>query len=311
MKILTVLEEKFATAGLDFKTFGDEVISKLNEIEIDDTIGGEFQSKLKTSFLTAVEAENSSSIIDKVKDSEHKKARKAVLDSLDSSIAEHANILNNEELKEYGEQDTSVKKNKYLLGKYREKIAQAKSLDTDADKKALEKNLEDYKTLVSKDYISKTDVEVKDRELAELKRELKTLERTTVNDHILSLASRSGILNEQVLQYDKDISDSMIQGAVTKYLNTQTFGIDRVKAKIVLDKASGRVILRQDSADDISVAVDGKILTVDDVVKASIKEYNLHKKSEATEPNVVTFGKADGKADTSSLFVAAADRSWV
>jgi hypothetical protein len=308
MKILSVLEEKFATAGLDFKSFGEEVISKLNEIEIDDTVGSEFQTKLKTSFLTQLEAENSSSIIDKVKDAEHKKARKATLDSLDSSIGEHINILDNDELKEYSEQDGSVKKNKYLLGKYKEKIALAKSLDTDADKKALEKNLEDYKALVSKDYIPKTDVEGKDKEISEIKNKLKKLEKTTVSDHILSLASRSGILNDQVLQYDKEISDGMIQGAVSKYLNTQTFGIDKVKAKIVLDEASGRVVLRQDSTEDIGVAVDGKILTVDDVVKASIKEYNLHKKTEEKDENIVSFGGV-GKPDK-GVFMQAASKLW-
>jgi uncharacterized protein YaiE (UPF0345 family) len=276
MKFTQLLEGKIKANGFDTSKLGEDTLAKLNEVEIDDTLGAEILTAINGNLISRLEAENQPDLFEKYKDKWHKEARKAVLDSLDASMAESINALNDEEVQEYNLADGSVKKNKYLLGKLKEKIAKAnESGASDADKKALEQHLAEFKDKVSKDYVPKTETEVYTNEIKELKKSLKKLEETTINDHIGSVAVRSGILNDTFK--DSELLEGTVLIAVNKYLETEAFG-ESTKGKIVLE--NGRVYVRNDKDASMSIVVEEKILTVDELVKKALIKYNLHKKSD-------------------------------
>jgi hypothetical protein len=283
MKFTQLLEGKIKANGFDTSKLGEETLAKLNEVEIDDTLGAEILTAINSNLISRLEAENQPDLFDKHKDKWHKEARKAVLDSLDASMAESINALNDEEVQEYNLADGSVKKNKYLLGKLKEKIAKAKeSGASDADKKALEQHLAEFKEKVSKEYVPKTETEVYTNEIKDLKKSLKKLEETTINDHIGSLAVRSGILNDTLK--DSELLEGTVLIAVSKYLESEAFG--ESKGKIVLE--NGRVYVRNDKDATMSIVVEEKILTVDELVKKALIKYNLHKKSDDTTQKFVS-----------------------
>lgn len=277
------------------KLLGDS-ISTL-EIGLDENV----EKAIKSNLLTLTEAENTESIVLKNKDRWHKEGMKSLLDSFDSALEGHLSVLDEVP-------DNTKDKAKAVLTKYKDRLSdldtqlnelktklndgisdtEAKSLiaqkeaevkrmkETHVPKAEIEALNQQIKMLKDT-YVPKETAEMTAKELKKAKAELEKLNTITQREQVVSAAMKSKILREDIA--DSPIADVIIYEAVNKYLDSKTFN-DNVKAKFTLDPDTRRVVLRQRKAEDLSIAVDGKVLTVDDVIADALIEYKLNKKSD-------------------------------
>lgn len=313
MKFKALIGDKLTQAGLDFSKLGEEVLSAL-ELEVDDTVAEEAKNLLKTNLLTRTEAENDSTLVEKHKDTWHKQARKGVLDSIDSQIKGLDSVLTESEKAEYEALDT-VKKNAFLIKKNQEHIKELKSKivnsDSDAESKAFKKELEDYKELVTRDFVTKTSISELQSENQSIKSKLQKFEENTWTEQITGLAVKSNTLDPKI---DPEIMDDVVSAVVKKYLANHELGTGNVKGKIVLD-SNGKVTLRQaDSTEEMAIIESGKPLTVKEIVVRAIQKYNLSKKQDEHEEEEFKFDVEKDK-DKSPTFKfkpsdAELERAW-
>lgn len=284
MKLIEVLEAKLQPVISLKQTLGDKY-AELESIELPDDKAEE----LKKQILTLAEAQNSPSLFETHKDNWHKQGKKAALDSLDSSFAEHLPLLNDNEKAEFEALEGSVKKNKYLLSKLKSRVSNS---DTNAEKLALEAEYNGLKAKIESEYVPKNAIDEYKQKVSALDSTLKNIESTMVKDHVVSSAVKSGILSESTA--NSELLDEIVHSAVNRYLESTEFGAEKVKGKIFVNRETGRVVLRQDKNTDISIAEDGKVLSIDDIVKRAITKYNLQKKSDSPDGVVRTVVPANG-----------------
>lgn len=279
MNIKAILESKLDSDKL--VKLGESNLAKLSEITIEDEVADD----LKSALLSLTEAENSPTIVGKNKDKWHKEALKGFMDSIDSTTAEHLSVLG-EEIPT----DTKTK-NKAILTAYKTKLealnsevetlkAKVKEGVSDADSKALIAAKEAEIADLKKSYIPADSVKAIKEENDEIKRELESFKKASIREKITNSAIKSGIL----IDLNPDLLDDVVYGATKKYLEKTTFGTEGVKAKLVLDKATKQLVIRNASDESMSIAIDNSILTVDKLVKDALVEFGLNKKSDTNEP---------------------------
>lgn len=283
MNIKAILESKLDSDKL--VKLGEDNLAKLSEITIEDEVADD----LKSALLSLTEAENSPTIVGKNKDKWHKEALKGFMDSIDSTTAEHLSVLG-EEIPT----DTKTK-NKAILTAYKTKLealnsevetlkAKVKEGVSDADSKALIAAKEAEIADLKKSYIPADSVKAIKEENDEIKRELESFKKATIREKITNSAIKSGIL----IDLNPELVDDVVYGAVKKYVETEVFGTEKVRAKLVLDKSTKQLVVRNASDESMSVVVDGSTtLTIDSLTKSALIKYGLNKKSD--NPDHVPF----------------------
>lgn len=278
--IRVILESKLDS---DTKVkIGEANLAKLSEITLeDDTV-----EAVKAALLSLTEAENSPTIVGKNKDKWHKEALKGFMDSIDSTTAEHLSVLG-EEIPT----DTKAK-NKAILTAYKAKLdglkeevetlrVKVKDGVSDADSKALIAAKEAEILELKKTHIPADSVKVYKDENEDIKKELESFKKASIREKITNAAMKSGIL----IDINPELLDDIVYGAAKKYVETEVFGTEKVKAKLVLDKATKQLVIRNASDESMSVAVDGSTtLTIDSLVKSALIKYGLNKKSDNPDP---------------------------
>lgn len=269
----SILESKL---GSEITKIGEDNLAKLETIGFEEEVGSLF----KTSLLSLTEAETTPSIIQKNKDAWHREAKKSMMDSFDSIIEPHTNVLTEIPA------DTKDKHKAVLLA-YKEKTQsleeQVKSLlekvqsgVSEADTKALLKEKDEEIKRLKDTYIEKDSVKGIEDEVKTLKREIESYTRHSVKNTVVGTAIKSGLLKD----LNPELLDDIVWTAVKKYNENAVYGLDSVKAEIVFDKDTKQVAVRQKGDNSISVTKDGKIISVDDIVKAAINHFDLSKKSD-------------------------------
>ena len=276
MNLRAILESKLGSETT--VKLGEANLAKLSEI----IIGDEEAETVKNTLLSLTEAENSPTIVLKNKDKWHKEAKKAFMDSIDSTLADHLELL--------GETiPTETKdKSKGIVTAYKTKVdALSQELATlkkdgvsDADSKALIQAKELEIVDLKKNYVPSETVKAYKDENDEIKKELDSFKRASIKEKITNSAIKSGILND----FSVDIVDDIVYGAVKKYTETELFGAEKVKSKLILDKATKQLVVRNASDESMSVVANGEILTIDELVKSALIKYGLNKKSENNQP---------------------------
>lgn len=277
--IRAILESKVDSDKL--VKLGEDNLAKLSEITIEDEVA----SELKTLLLSLTEAENSPTIVGKNKDKWHKEALKGFMDSIDSTTAEHLSVLE-EEIPT----DTKTK-NKAILTAYKTKLdtlknevetlrTKVKEGVSDADSKALIAAKEAEIADLKKSYIPADSVKAIKDENEDIKKELESFKRASIREKITNSAIKSGIL----IDLNPELLDDVVYGAAKKYIEKTTFGNEGIKAKLILDKSTKQLVIRNSSDESMSIVVDGSVLTVDKLVKDALVEFGLNKKSDKHEP---------------------------
>lgn len=276
--IRAILESKVDSEKL--VKLGEDNLAKLSEITIEDEVA----SELKTLLLSLTEAENSPTIVGKNKDKWHKEALKGFMDSIDSTTAEHLSVLG-EEIPT----DTKAK-NKAILTAYKTKLdtlkdevetlkTKVKEGVSDADSKALIAAKEAEIADLKKSYIPADSVKAIKDENEDIKKELESFKRASIREKITNSAIKSGIL----IDLNPELLDDVVYGAAKKYIEKTTFGSEGIKAKLILDKSTKQLVIRNSSDESMSIVVDGSVLTVDKLVKDALVEFGLNKKSDKHE----------------------------
>ena len=278
MTLKEVLEAKLKNV-VDLQKIGEDNLAKLNEIGLDDELAEGF----KVGLLSLVEAENSSSIVEKNKDAWHKATLKGFYDSLDSQIAEHESLLGDEEY------SSTKDKHKALLSAYKQALAD-KQATIDELKQKVENGISDSDSkalLAAKDaeiaqlkssYVPKEEAQAEKEELSKLKREIREINKISLEDQVLSSAIQSKLLDG--IQVAPNLHKVLVLESVNQYLREAEFGIDKVRAELLLDPSTRRVIVRNKSNKEMSVVEDGKIVSVEDIVKSALVKTGLNVKKD-------------------------------
>jgi|Laugrespbdmm15dd_1035085.scaffolds.fasta_scaffold00076_6 hypothetical protein len=287
MNIRAILESK-----LDSETkvkLGEANLAKLSEITLEDDVA----ESIKAALLSLTEAENSPAIVGKNKDKWHKETLKGFMDSIDSTTSDHLSVLGEEV-------PTDTKsKNKAILSAYKTKVdTLSQELATlkkdgvsDADSKALVQAKEAEIADLKKNYVPSETIKVVKDENDDLKRELESFKKASIKEKITNSAIKSGIL----IDLNPELVDDVVYGAAKKYIEKSTFGNEKAKVKLMLDKATKQLVIRNASDESMSIVVDGSILTVDKLIKDALVEFGLNKKSENDNPKEFQFKNQDNK----------------
>jgi len=278
--IRVILESKLDS---DTKVkIGEDNLAKLSEITLEDDTA----EAVKAALLSLTEAENSPTIVGKNKDKWHKEALKGFMDSIDSTTAEHLSVLGEEV-----PTDTKAK-NKAILTAYKTKLdglkeevetlkVKVKDGVSDADSKALIAAKEAEISELKKTHIPADSVKVYKDENEDIKKELESFKKASIREKITNAAMKSGIL----IDINPELLDDIVYGAAKKYVETEVFGTEKVKAKLILDKNTKQLVIRNASDESMSVVVDGSTtLTIDTLVKSALIKYGLNKKSDNPDP---------------------------
>ena len=277
--IRVILESKLDSEKL--VKLGEANLAKLSEITIEDDIADDVKSAL----FSLTEAENSPTIVGKNKDKWHKEALKGFMDSIDSTTAEHLSVLEEEV-------PTDTKsKNKAILTAYKTKLeslkgevetlkSKVKDGVSDADSKALIQAKEAELSELKKTHVPLESVKAYKEENEEIKKELESFKRASIKEKITNAAIKSGIL----IDLNPELLDDVVYGAAKKYVETELFGTEKVKAKLILDKITKQLVIRNATDESMSVVSDGSVLTIDSLVKSALIKYGLNKKSDNPEP---------------------------
>jgi hypothetical protein len=297
MNLLQILDEKLQ-GSVDIKTLLGENAQSLEGISFDD----ENTQKIKQSIFNQSEAESSPVIIGKVRDTENKAARKAVLDSIDSVITQHAQVLE-------VQPDNTKDKTKAILDYYKAQVdtltnenalmaEKLKNGITDADSKAIiqEKDSEIKQMKLSyvpkdqvvllqaeldklkKTFIAKEDYDAMKNELKETKKKVEKLDKLTYEDQIVSKALTGNYLSEDIKS--SELMDVTVLAAVNKYVDSEVFGSQGLKAVLKLNEVTRKLEVRQEQDVTLPISLDGKILTVEDVINKALVKYNIHSKGQ-------------------------------
>jgi hypothetical protein len=86
------------------------------------------------------------------------------------------------------------------------------------------------------------------------------------------------MLSESVLSMPSKTAESLILAAVNTYLEEKKLGIEGVSAKLILDEDTRKIIVRQVKDETSGVAVDGKTIGLDDVIREALQYSNIHNK---------------------------------
>lgn len=278
--IRVILESKLDS---DTKVkIGEDNLAKLSEITLEDDTA----EAVTAALLSLTEAENSPTIVGKNKDKWHKEALKGFMDSIDSTTAEHLSVLG-EEIPT----DTKAK-NKAILTAYKAKLdglkeevetlrVKVKDGVSDADSKALIAAKEAEISELKKTHIPVDSVKVYKDENEDIKKELESFKKASIREKITNAAMKSGIL----IDINPELLDDIVYGAAKKYVETEVFGAEKVKAKLILDKNTKQLVIRNASDESMSVVVDGSTtLTIDTLIKSALIKYGLNKKSDNPDP---------------------------
>lgn len=277
--IRAILESKLDS---DTKVkLGEANLAKLSEITLED----ETAEAVKAALLSLAEAENSPTIVGKNKDKWHKEALKGFMDSIDSTTAEHLSVLGEEV-----PTDTKAK-NKAILTAYKTTLdtlkgevealkSKVKEGVSDADSKALIAAKELEISELKKTHVPLESVKVYKEENEDIKKELESFKRASIKEKITNSAIKSGIL----IDLNPELVDDVVYGAAKKYVETELFGTEKVKAKLVLDKNTKQLVIRNAADESMSVVSDGSVLTIDSLVKSALIKYGLNKKSDNPDP---------------------------
>jgi hypothetical protein len=279
MNIKAILESKLDSETL--VKLGEANLAKLSEITIEDDIA----EGVKSNLFSLTEAENSPTIVGKNKDKWHKEAKKAFMDSIDSTLADHLELLGDTIPTE------TKDKSKGIVTAYKAKVESLKSeVETlkskvkegvsDADSKALIAAKEAEISELKKTHIPAESVKAYKDENEDIKKELESFKKASIREKITNSAMKSGIL----IDLNPELVDDVVYGAAKKYIETEVFGTEKVKAKLVLDKNTKQLIIRNSSDESMSVVSDGIVLTIDSLVKSALIKYGLNKKSENPDP---------------------------
>lgn len=269
-----ILESKLDSDKIS--KFGEDNLAKLSEVALDE----ETVELVKSSLLSTVEAENSTAIYEKNKDKWHKEINKGILDSFDAQLKEHESLVEGKTF-----ENTKVK-NKEILSTYKATVDSLKreveSLTQkikegvgDAEAKALIKEKELEIESLKKTYVPADSVSELKNENIDLKRELESFKKNSIKSSITGSAVKSGILTPM----NQELMEDVVYSAVKKLVQSETFGIDKSKAKIVLDKHLG-VVVRNEKDESMAVTEDGQVLTLDKLVQKALIKYGLNKKAE-------------------------------
>jgi hypothetical protein len=280
MNIRAILESKLDSETL--VKLGEGNLTKLSEVEIEDEIA----EGVKSSLLSLTEAENSPLIVGKNKDKWHKEAKKAFMDSIDSTLADHLDLLGDTVPTE------TKDKSKGIVTAYKAKVeslkeevetlkSKVKEGVSDADSKALIQAKELEISELRKTHIPSESVKAYKEEIEDTKRELESFKRASIREKITNSAIKTGIL----IDLNPELLDDVVYGAAKKYIETEEFGAEKVKAKLVLDKNTKQLVIRNAADESMSIAIDGStVLTIDALVKSALIKYGLNKKSDNKEP---------------------------
>lgn len=282
MNIKAILESKLDSEKL--VKLGEANLAKLSEITIEDDVADD----LKSALLSLTEAENSPSIVSKNKDKWHKEAKKAFMDSIDSTLADHLELLGDTVPTE------TKDKSKGIVTAYKAKVEslnqeleslklKVKDGVSDADSKALIQAKELEILELKKTHVPSDTIKAIKDENEVIKKELESFKRASIKEKITNSAIKSGIL----IDLNPEIVDEVVNSSVKKYLERVTFGNDASKAKILIDKVTKQVVVRNAADETMSIVSNGKILTIDDITKDALIEFDLNKKSD--NPNPVPF----------------------
>jgi hypothetical protein len=266
--IFNILEGLTSKVGVKLQDYiGEDLLAKINEVELDETKATELKDKLK-GLMNKTEAETNPDIHTLKKDQWHKEARKSLNDQYDLVSKEQEELLNDTEKDEYNALETSVKKTKFLFSKLKDKI---KNADTDAEKKAIKKEYDDLKLKIDADYLPKSSLLDKDKEINDLRKQLKSFETSYVKDHIVRLASTQKIAEN----YRNELLDDIVLGAVNKYIESESFGDSKISAKISYNKETNRVEVKNKADETLAISVNGNILTTEELVKGALQKYKI------------------------------------
>lgn len=269
-----ILESKLDSEKIS--KLGEDNLAKLSEVALDE----ETVEVLKTSLLSQVEAENSTSIYEKNKDKWHKEINKGILDSFDAQLKEHESLVEGKTF------ENTKAKNKEILSAYKATVDSLKrEVETltqkikdgvgDAEAKALLREKELEIDSLKKTYVPAGSVSELKNENIDLKRELETFKKNSIKSSITGAAVKSGLLTPM----NQELMEDVVYSAVKKLIQTETFGVEKVKAKIILDKQLG-VIVRNEKDETMAVVENNKGLTLDDLVQKALMKYGLNKKNE-------------------------------
>jgi hypothetical protein len=280
MNIKAILESKLDSETL--VKIGETNLAKLSELEIEDEIA----EGVKSALLSLTEAENSPTIVGKNKDKWHKEAKKAFMDSIDSTLADHYELLGDTiptETKDKSKGIVTAYKAKVDALKEEVETLRVKVKDgvSDADSKALIAAKEAEISELKKTHIPADSVKVYKDENEDIKKELESFKKASIREKITNAAMKSGIL----IDINPELLDDIVYGAAKKYVETEVFGAEKVKAKLILDKNTKQLVIRNASDESMSVVVDGSTtLTIDALVKSALIKYGLNKKSDNPDP---------------------------
>lgn len=279
MNIKAILESKLDSETL--VKIGEGNLAKLAELEIEDDIA----EGVKSALLSLTEAENSPTIVGKNKDKWHKEALKGFMDSIDSTFEDHLYILGDVKPKDTKEKSkTIVTAYKAKVDSLKEEVeilkAKVKDGVSDADSKALIQAKELEISELKKTHIPAESVKVYKDENDDIKKELESFKKASIKEKITNSAIKSGIL----IDLNPELLDDVVYGAAKKYVETELFGTEKVKAKLVLDKNTKQLVIRNASDETMSVVSDGTVLTIDSLVKSALIKYGLNKKSDNPDP---------------------------
>lgn len=279
MNIKAILESKLDSETL--VKIGEGNLAKLAELEIEDDIA----EGVKSALLSLTEAENSPTIVGKNKDKWHKEALKGFMDSIDSTFEDHLDILGDVKPKDTKEKSkTIVTAYKAKVDSLKEEVeilkAKVKDGVSDADSKALIQAKELEISELKKTHIPAESVKVYKDENDDIKKELESFKKASIKEKITNSAIKSGIL----IDLNPELLDDVVYGAAKKYVETELFGTEKVKAKLVLDKNTKQLVIRNASDETMSVVSDGTVLTIDSLVKSALIKYGLNKKSDNPDP---------------------------
>lgn len=272
----SILESKL---GSEITIIGEETLAKLSELALSD----EAVDKLSKSLISLQEAENSPSIVEKNKDRWHKETLKGFLDSLDSLTKDHEVVLG-----ENKPTDTKQKTKEILAAYKKEKEALAQEIaelkkqgkeSLDAETKALIKEKELELEILKKTHVPADSVETYKTENDSLKRQLEAFKKASLREKVTSAAIKSGIL----MDINPELAEEIVWSAVKKYTDSETFGLDNSKARIMIDENTKQVVVRNAADPTMGVYHDGSSLTLDSLVKSAIMKFGLNKKSEQTQ----------------------------
>ena len=275
----TILESKLDSEKLS--KFGEDNLAKLSEVALDE----ETIELVKANLLSTVEAENSTVIYEKNKDKWHKEINKGILDSFDAQLKDHESLVEGKTF------ENTKAKNKEILSTYKATVdslkrevealtQKIKEGVSDADAKALLKEKELEIESIKKTHVSSDSVSELKNENTDLKRELESFKKNSIKSSITGAAVKSGILTPM----NQELMEDVVYSAVKKLTQSETFGVDKAKAKIIYDKHLG-VIVRNEKDETMSVTDEGQVLTLEKLVQKALFKYGLNKKA---DENVVT-----------------------